>query len=105
MVRQLIGERRRAASKITEIRSVQYTGNSFRFPVHVMLIFFRDAKPLRIDSDMVARSGTRDMASMERTERRVRQLYEQTGSWKLVHKRYPELSELSKAAAGSAKNA
>lgn len=98
VVRQVIGERRRSVRRITEIKSTQYEGNSFRFPVHVMVIFFSDAKPLRLDSDMIARDHVRDVATMERLELRIRQLYDQPGTWKVVDRRYPDLVELTKQA-------
>ncbi len=98
VVRQVIGERRRSVRQITEIKSIQYEGSSFRFPVHVMVIFFSDAKPIRLDSDMIARSHVRDVATMERLELRVRQLYGRPGTWKVVDRRYPELVELTKQA-------
>ena len=98
VVRQVVGERRRDTSKITEIRSVQFTGSSFRFPLHVIVILFSDDKPLRIDSDMLARRNVRDVATIESLERRIRQLYSQPGSWKVTNRRYPDLVEITKLA-------
>lgn len=102
VVRRVLGEKRCAVSQIADIRSLQYAGTSFRFPLHVMVIFFKDSPPLRIDSDMLVRSGVRDVETMASVERRVRQMYEMHGTWTVAHRRYPELSELVKAAAGRA---
>ena len=96
VIRQMIGERHVPVRKITDIKSLHFTGSSFRFPLHVMVIFLRDDKPVRIDSDMVERNSVRDVVTLQRIERRVRRLYQRPGAWIATDRRYPELSELIK---------
>ena len=98
VVRQVFGDRRIAAPNITAIRSVQFVGNSFRFPLHVMVILVDDERALRIDSDMLDRTNVRDVASMESVERRVRQLYGHPGTWRVATRRDPDLVEITNLA-------
>ena len=96
VIRQMLGERKVPTRRITEIKSLHFTGSSFRFPLHVMVIFLGDQKPIRIDSDMVERTSVRDVMSLQKIERRVRRLYQRPGTWKATNRRYPELTELIK---------
>jgi hypothetical protein len=98
VVQQVVGQKRYKVSNIREIKSVHYLGTTFRFPMHVMEIFFTDGQVLRLDSGMLDRTDVRDARSMEGVDRRVRRLYEKSGSWNVVHRRYPELAQLLKAA-------
>ncbi len=60
-----------------------------------MVVLFENDKPLRIDSDMIARGKVRDMSAMESVERRVRQLYSQPGAWRVTHQHSPDLAEIT----------
>ena len=94
VVQQIAGEKRRQVSRITEIRSVRYLGSKLRLPVYIVMIYFSDGQPLRIDSDMLGRSRMRDVEPAQDFESRLRDFYGYPGTCKVTKRWYPDVGEL-----------
>ena len=94
VVQQIIGEKRRQVSSIKEIRSVRYLGSPVRLPVYIVMIYFSDYKPLRIDSDMLGRRRMRDVQAAQEFESRLRDFYNLPGICKVTKRWYPDIGEL-----------